>query len=146
MEIPENFPLPTEEVERNREEGAEEEAPQEAVVNGASTEHLLWSESTPEDGSGEEAVETRTGEVVLLVGCANIGDLRHLVVEDGCADKSGKEGGKHLAVEGDPRRDVGVMSEFEILRKLEDVGGGNVPVDLEVDHVRDVTREYEAAK
>ena len=121
MEVLESLPLLAEEVERNREEGTNEETPQEAIVDCASTEHLLGSEGTPEDGSREESVDTGASEVVLLLGCTNIGDLRHLIVEDGRTDKSGNEGSEHLAVEGDPRRDVDVMGELEILSEMEGV-------------------------
>ena len=121
MEVLENLPLPTEEVEWDREEGTNEETPQETIVDGTGTEHLLWPKGTPEDGSGEESVDTRTSEVVLLLGCADIGDLRHLIVEDGRAYESGNDGSKHLAVEGDPRWDMDVVGELEVLGKVEGV-------------------------
>ena len=121
MEVPENLPLLAKEVERNREEGTNKEKPQEAVVDSAMTEHLLGSKGTPEDGGGEGTVDDRTGEVVLLAGCTNTGDLRHLVVEDRCADESGNEGCEHLAVEGDPGRNVDIMSKFEVLSEVESV-------------------------
>ena len=53
MEVSEDLPLPAKEVERNREEGANEETPQETIVDGTSTEHLLGPKGTPQDGSGE---------------------------------------------------------------------------------------------
>ena len=115
MEVLENLPLPAQEVERDREDGTDQEAPQEGTVEGASTEHLLWSKGTPKDDGSEIIADTRASEMVLLVNCANIGDLRHLVVEDGGANESGDKGGEHLAVEGDPRWDMDVMGEFHIL-------------------------------
>ena len=146
VEVLENLPLLAEEVERNRDEGANRETPQETIVDGTSTEHLLGSKGTPEDGGGEECVNAGTGEVVLLLRCANIGDLRHLVVEDSRADKSGNECGKHLAVEGDPRWNMDVMGELEVLGKVEGVRGGNVSVGLEVVHGGGVTWEPETTE
>ena len=84
--------------------------------------------------------------MVLLTDCANIGDLGHLVVEDCRAGEGGNEGGEHLAVESDPRWDVGIMSEFEILGKVEGVRGGDVSVTLEVKHSSGVTGEPEATE
>ena len=84
--------------------------------------------------------------MVLLADRANIGDLRHLVVENSRADEGGNEGGDHLAVEGDPRRNVGVMSEFKILGEVEGVRGCDVSVALEVEHSNGVTREPEATE
>ena len=81
----------------------------------------------------------RTCEVVLLASCANTGDLHRLVVENGCTDESGNEGGEHLTTEGDPRRNVGVMSEFEILGEVEGVQGSHVSIEFEVDHRSGVT-------
>ena len=52
IKVPENLPRPAKKVERNREEGANEETPQEAVVDGTRTEHLLGPKGTPEDGRG----------------------------------------------------------------------------------------------
>ena len=141
MEVLENLPLPAEEVEWNWKESTDEETPQEAIVDGTSAEHLLGSKGTPEDGSGEKSVDPRAGEMILLVRRANIGDLRHLVIEDGCADKSGNKGGEHLAVEGDPRWYVDVMSEFEVLGEVESVRGGDVSVGLEIVHGSGVTRK-----
>ena len=132
MEVLENLPLPAKEVERKREDGANEEPPQETVVDGTSTEHLLRPKGTPDDGSGEESVDIGTGEVVLLLRCANIGDLRHLIVEGSCANESGNERSEHLAAESDPWWNVGVMGELEVLGEVEGVQGGDVSVDLEV--------------
>ena len=144
VEIPEDFPLLAEEVKRNREEGTDQETPQEAIVDGTSTKHLLRSEGTPEDRSCEEGVDSRAGEVVFLIGCADLGNPRNLVVEGSCTDKSGNKGSEHLAVEGDPRWNVGVVSEFEVPGKVEGVRGGDVSIGLKVVHGSSVTGEPEA--
>jgi len=34
----------------------DEETPQEDIIHGTGTEHPLWTNGTPEDGSGEEDV------------------------------------------------------------------------------------------
>jgi len=109
MEVPENLPLLTEEVKRNREEGTSEETPQEAVVGGSGAEHLLGPEGAPGDGGREGGVDRGTSETVLLFGCANTGDLLHLVVESSRANESGNKRSVHLAAEGDPRWNVDVM-------------------------------------
>ena len=134
MEVPEDLPLLAEVVERNREEGTDEETPQEGVVDGTNTEHFLGSKSTPENGSSEESIESGTGEMVLLPRCANIGYLRHLIVEDSRAHETGNKGSEHLAIESDPRWNVDVMGELEILGEVEGMRGGDVSVGLEVVH------------
>ena len=146
MEVPENLPPPAEEVERDREEGTSEEKPQETAVHGAGTEHLLGSKSTPDDCSGEGSVNTGAGEVIPLLRRANIRDLRHLVVEDSRADETGNKSSEHLGAEGDPRRNVNVVSELEILGKVEGVRGGNVSIGLEIHHRVGVTGEPETTE
>ena len=84
VEVLENLPLLAKEVERNREQGAEEETPQEAVVDSTGTEQLLGPKDTPQDGRGEEIVDVGTGEFGII--CANIGELR-LIIEEGCGDE-----------------------------------------------------------
>ena len=121
MEVPEYFPLLAEEVERNRQDGTDEETPQETVVDGISAKHLPSSEGTPKDGGGKESVDIWAGEVVLLASGANIRDLLHLVVEDARTDEGRNEGSEHLGVEGDPGWYMNVMSEFEILGEVEGV-------------------------
>ena len=146
MEVLENLPLPAKEVERKREEEANEEPPQETVVDGTSAEHLLWPKGTPDDGSGEEIVGRGAGEVILLLRCANIGDLRHLIVEGSCADESGNKRGEHLAAERDPRWNVDVMGEFETLGVVEGARDSDVSVDLEVVHGGGVTGKPETTE
>ena len=146
MEVPENLPLLAEEVERNREKGADEETPQETIVGGTRTEHLLGPKGTPKNGSGEESVGIRTGETVLLPRCANIGYLRHLIVEDSRAHKTGNKGSEHLTAECDPRWNMGVMGELEILREVEGVHGRDVSVGLEKIHGIGVTGEPETTE
>ena len=146
MEVLENLPLLAEEVEWNREEGTSEEKPQEAIVNCTNAEHSLGSEGSPEDGSGKGSVDTRAGEMVLLTGHTNTGNLRHLVVEDSRANKTGNEGGDHLATESDPRRYVGVMGKLEVLGKAQGVRSGDISVGLEEVHAVGVTGEPETTE
>ena len=56
------------EVEGNGQDGTDEETPQEAVVDGTVTEHLLRTESTPKNGSGEKCVVSGASEMILLLG------------------------------------------------------------------------------
>ena len=146
MEVQENPPLPAEEVEWNREESTNEETPQQFVVNGTNTKHLLRPKGTPEDRSSEEDVGTRTSKVVLLVWCAKVGDCCYYTVEGNCAGESGNKGSKYLAVEGDPRWNMGVMSKFEILGKVEGTGGSGGPIALEIEHCSGISWKPEATK
>jgi hypothetical protein len=126
--------------------GANEETPQEGIVDGTGTIHLLGTEGTPENGSGEEGVDAGAGEPILLASRADVGDLGHLVVENGGANEGRHKGGDHLTVEGDPRWDVDVMRELEILGEVEGVRGRDVSVGLEVVHRGGVTGEPETSE
>jgi hypothetical protein len=58
----------TKEVEWGGQKGTDRETPQQTVVDGAGSKHLLGTEGAPEDGSSEERVVPGAGEVVLLMG------------------------------------------------------------------------------
>ena len=94
------------EVEGDGQKCTDEETPQKSIVDGTSTEHPLGTKSTPKDGSSKESVVPGASEVVLLCRQADVGDLGHLVIEDGRADEGGDKGRPHLTVEGDPWRDM----------------------------------------
>ena len=146
VEVVENLILLAKEVEGNGQDSPDEETIQETVVDGSGTEHLLGAESTPKDGSGEERVVSRASEVILLLGQTDVGDPGHLVVENGRADEGRDESRPHLAVEGDPRGDVHVVGEFEILCEMKSVRGGDVSVRLEVVHSGGVAGEPETTE
>ena len=145
VKILEEFRPPAEVVEGNGHQGANEETPQEGIVDGTGTIHLLGTEGTPENGSGEKGVDAGAGESVLLVRRADVGDLGHLVVENGGTNEGRNEGGDYLTVESDPGWDVDVMRELEILSEMEGVRGRDVSVCFEVVHRRGVTGEPETA-
>lgn len=145
VEVLKGLDVLAEEVEWYWQEGANEETPQEDVVDGTGAVHFLGTEGTPKDGSGEEGVNPGTGEPILLVGSANIRDA-HLVVEDRCANKGRYERRNHLAIKRDPRRDVDIMGEFEILSEVKGMRSGDVSVRLEVVHGSGVTREPETSE
>jgi len=84
--------------------------------------------------------------VVLLAGCANVRDLRHLVIEDARGNETGNEGGEHLRIESNPRRNVGVMGELEILGEAEGVRSGEESEDLKEVHAIGVTGEPETTE
>ena len=84
--------------------------------------------------------------MVLLLGQTDVGNLGHLVVEDGRADEGGDESRPHLAVEGDPRSNVHVVGELEILSEVKSMRGRDVSVRLEVVHSSGVTREPETTE
>ena len=67
MQVLENLPLLAKEMERNWKDRANEEKPQETVVQSASAEHPLGPEGSPEDGSGEGGVDIRAGELEVIV-------------------------------------------------------------------------------
>ena len=146
MEVGENLELLAEEVERDGQDSTQRETPQQPIVDGTRTEHLFGAESTPQDGSGEKRVGVGTSEMILLRGQADVRDLGHLVIEDGRADEGGDECCPHLAVKGDPRGDVHVVCELEILSEVKSMRGRDVSVRLEVVHSGGVTREPESAK
>jgi hypothetical protein len=54
VEVGENLELLAEEVEGDGQDSTQRETPQEAIVDGTRTEHLLGTESTPEDGSRDK--------------------------------------------------------------------------------------------
>ena len=139
MEVGEDLELLAKEVEGNGQDSAQRETPQEAIVDGTRTEHLFRTKSTPEDGSSEKYVVFGTSKVILLRGQADVGDLCHLVVENGRADEGGDKSCPHLAVEGDPWSDVNVVGELEILSEVESVRGRDVSIRLEVVHSSGVT-------
>lgn len=118
VEVPEELESPSEEVKGDGQNSANEETPQEAVVDCTRTVHLPRTEGTPKDGSGKEGVGARTGEPILLVWGANVRD-RHLVVEDRSANERGHKCGDHLAIKCDPRRNMDIMGQLEILGEME---------------------------
>ena len=146
VEVLEEFRPPAEVVEGNGHQGANEETPQEGIVDGTGTIHLLWTEGTPENGSGEKGVDAGAGESILLVRRADVGDLGHLVVENGGTNEGRNKGGDHLTVEGDPGWDVDVMCKLEILSEVEGVRGRDVSVGFEVVHRGGVTGEPETTE
>jgi hypothetical protein len=70
----------------------------------------------------------------------------YLVAENGGAEEGGDESCPHLAVEGDPRGDVHVVRELEILSKLESMRGRDGSVSLEVVHSGGISREPETTE
>ena len=146
MDVGENLVLLTEGVQEDWQKSADEKTPQNAIVDGTMTKHLLGTEGTPKDGSGEETVVSGASEVVLLLWQADVGDLGHLVVEDGCADESGNESRPHLTAEGDPRGNVYVVGELETLSEVESARGRNGSVTLEVVHGSGVPGEPETTE
>ena len=146
VKVLEELRLLAEVVEGDGHEGADDETPQEGIVNCTGAVHLLGTEGAPENGGSEEGVDAGAGEPILLVGCADVGDLGHLVVENGSTDEGRYEGGDHLTVEGDPGWDVDVMRELEILGEVKGVGGRDVSVGLEVVHCGCVAWEPETSE
>jgi len=74
------------EVAEDGEDCADGEAEEEEVV-GALAEELVRAESSPEDGRGEEGVDSRACEAPGCVGRADAVEV-HLEVEDTGADES----------------------------------------------------------
>ena len=141
VEVGENLELLVEEVEGDGQDSAQRETPQEHIVDGARTEHLLWTEGTPGEGSLDKRdVQGAKQESNPVAGRS------HLVVENGRADEGGDEGCPHLAVECDPWSDVRIVGKLETLSEVEGLRGRDVSVRLEVVHSSGVTREPEATE
>lgn len=88
------------ETERETEEGL--------GVLAADTPNLLGTDGTPEDGGGEEGVDTGAGHLELGVGGADAGDAGHLELQDTEAHEGGDEGRDHLGPEGEAGGDLDV--------------------------------------
>ena len=145
VEVPEEPEAPSEEVEGDGQNSSNQETPQETVIDCTRTVHLLGTEGAPENGSGKEGVGTRTGEPILLVWSANVRD-RHLIVEDRGANERRHKGCDHLTIKRDPRRDMDIMGQLEILGKMERMRRGDVSVRLEVIHGGGVARKPEPSE
>lgn len=139
--VGESLMLIAKEVEGDGQKSTDEETPQKTIIDGTGTEHPLGTKSTPKDGSGKESVVPGASEVVLLARQADVGDLSHLVVEDGRADEGGDKSRPYLAVEGDPWRDMYIVSEFEIRGEVKSVRGRDETVRLEEIHRGGITGE-----
>ena len=87
VEVLEEFRLLAEVVEGDGHQGSNEETPQEGIVDRTGAIHLLGTKGTPENGGGEEGVDARAGKPILLVGCTDVWDLSHLVVENSGANE-----------------------------------------------------------
>ena len=90
-------------------------------IYAVTPKHLLRPHSTPDDRSGEELVNTRTGIVVLLRGSADTRDLGHLIVEHGSSDKAANQGRDYLCRESAARWNLDVVGQFQVLGKVERV-------------------------
>lgn len=118
-------------------ERADGESEEQQVV-GALAEELVRAESTPEDGGGEEGVDTWAGETPWGVGGADAVHV-HLEVEDTSAYKGGDEGGDQLRPESGPWGKLAVVRELEVVGEVDSLSSGNVTEGLEVVHAEGVT-------
>jgi len=146
VDVGENLELLAKEVEGDGQNSAEGETPQKAIVDGTRTEHSLGTKSTPKDRSGEESVVSGASEVILLRWQADVGDLCHLIVEDGRANECGDESRPNLTAEGDPWSDVHIVGELKILSEAKSVRGRDVSIRLEEVHGSGVPGEPETTE
>ena len=146
VDVGENLELLAKEVEGDGQNSADGETPQKAIVDGTRTEHPLGTKSTPKDRSGEESVVSGASEVILLRWQADVGDLSHLIVEDGRANECGDESRPNLTVESDPWSDVHVVGELKILSETKSVRGRYESIRLEEVHGSGVSGEPETTE
>ena len=146
VDVGENPELLAKEVEGERQNSANGETPHKAIVDGTRTEHLLGTKSAPKDRSGEESVVSGASEVIPLRWQADVGNLGHLIVENGRANEGGDESRPNLTVEGDPWSDVHVVGELKILSEVESVRGRDVSIRLEVVHGSGIPGEPETTE
>lgn len=122
------------EPQRDGQEGAEGEAPDEGAVDCRGAEELAGADDAPEDGAVEVHAGNGAGEAVDGLGGADAADVCKHPVEDADLGDGGDEGGDDLDEEHDARRDLHVVAELEVGGELDALGGGDVAVGDE-DHV-----------
>ena len=90
---------------------------------------------------------TRTGQAHWRVWRTDIRDGSDLEIDDSNTDKRRDERGDHLGGKGVPRRDLGVVSDFEVARECQRVGAGHIAKGLwmvsAVHSMREHTRDRE---
>lgn len=141
MEVLEDHRLVPEVVEDDRQHEADEETPDQGVVDRATSKHSGRAKGSPEDAGGEEGIGSWAREFILLCRAADILDARHLEVQHSDGDECADERRNHLHPEGDFGCDMRVMGELEVLRKSERMGSRHIAVRLEEVHGSGVTRE-----
>lgn len=131
--------------QRDGEEGAERETPDQGAVGGSGAEELAWSDDAPEDRAVE--VDARNGacEAVEGVGGADALDVGEHPVQHADLRDGRDEGGDDLDEEHESGRDFHVVPKLEVGGKLDALRGGNIAVG-DKDHVcNGAAREYDAA-
>lgn len=146
MEVLEDHGFVSEVIEYDRQTEANEETPDQWVVNGAASKHPGWAKGSPKDTRREEGVGPWTSELILLCWAAHIFDTRHLEVQHSDGDECADERRNHLHPERDLGCDMRVMGKLEILCKSERVRSCHIAVGLEEVHGVGVTGEPETAE
>lgn len=121
------------EVNAHGDDGADDKEKEEAGVDTAGGEHAVRADEAPDDGGGEEDAAAGAGEVVGLVGLADVGDVGEGEVEDDDLDEAGEGCGDYLGEEHGPGRDFHVMAEFEVAHEGQCLGHGDVAKRLEAE-------------
>jgi hypothetical protein len=146
VDVVHDLVLVAEQKEWDGEDGSSEETEKEVLVERSCTEHPLGTKGTPKDGSGEESVDTRAGESVLLGWRAHILDVCHLEIDDRDGHEGRNDSSNHLDPESNSGWNMRVMRKLKILRESNGMGSSHVAVTLEVVHGQSITREPQSSE
>ena len=117
-----------------RDECADEEEPQELVVDLSRREDTLRANDTPDDRGGTEHGRARAGKVVLLVVRAHIINISEHPALHAELDRAGKGGRDDLTPEHGARGHLHVVAELEVGGEGERLRHGDVAPGLEHHH------------
>jgi hypothetical protein len=123
-----------EHVSRDGDASADEEEPEELVVDLAGREDPLRADDAPDDARRAEDGRARADEVVLLVAVAHVFDVGEHPSLHAELDGARDGGRDHLAPEHWAGRDFHVVSELEVAREGERLRHGDVAPGLEHHH------------
>ena len=122
--------------QRDGQDGADGEGPDQGPVGGAAAEELAGADDAPQDGAVEVHAGDGAGKAVDGLRGA---DARHVLehpVEDGNLGEGADDGGDHLDAEEDPGWDFHVVTELEVGGELDTLCRRDVAVG-DKDHVGD---------
>jgi hypothetical protein len=118
-------------VDGNGDDGANEEKVHDAVVHLAGLEHALRADAAPDERRVVDHLGAGAREALGVFGAAEVGDVANHPAQDSRLGRGGEDGGVDLADEEDPGRDLHVLAELEVLRKVHAVLDRVVAVALD---------------
>ena len=116
------------EVEREREDSADEESEDQDEVRAILAVHLRGAKGTPDDRGGEEGRSTGAVELGLSFGRANALDTGDLPVENSHGDAGRHDGRNGLSNEHNTWRDLAVVPELQVLGEGDGTRSGDEAV------------------